>query len=102
MTTELEKDNLTKTFFDTFGIEPDTSEVAYFTGNMGYPEITDRHYLKMLAFLTCCDDKEYGYKTLSELRKTILEDIIDRYGFETRIQNDYSMKEIIQELFKGE
>lgn len=42
MTTELEKQ-----FFDTFGIKPDTSEVAYFTGNIGYPKITDRHYLEL-------------------------------------------------------
>ena len=44
MTTDLEKQ-----FFDTFEIEPDTSEVAYFTGNMGYPQITDRHYLELLC-----------------------------------------------------
>ena len=38
----------------------------------------------------------------SKLRKTILEDIMSRYSFETHMQNDYSMKEIIQKLFKGE
>lgn len=80
--------DLIKNFFDTFEIEP--------------KEITDTHYLAMLAFLTCCDDEQYSWRNLSELRKIILENIIDRYGFEIRVQNDYSIKEIIQELFKGE
>lgn len=96
--------DLIKKFFDTFEIEPKEQEVFVLKRMIvkEYPEITGTHYLKMLAFLTCCDDKEYGYKNLSELRKTILEDIIDRYGFETRVRNDYSIKEFIQELFKGE
>ena len=80
--------DIIKKFFDTFEIEP--------------KKITDTHYLTMLAILTCCDDEQYDWRNLSELRKTILEDIIDRYSFETHMQNDYSMKEIIQELFKGE
>ena len=80
--------DIIKKFFDTFEIEP--------------KEITDTHYLAMLAFLTCCDDEQYSWKNLSELRKNILEDIIYRYGFEASSYNDYSMKEIIQELFKGE
>ena len=80
--------DLIKKFFDTFEIEP--------------KEITDTHYLTMLAILTCCDDEQYDWRNLSELRKNILEDIMGRYSFETHMQNDYSMKEIIQELFKGE
>lgn len=80
--------DLIKKFFDTFEIEP--------------KEITDTHYLAMLAFLTCCDDEQYSWRNLSELRKDVLEDIIYRYCFETSSYNDYSMKEIIQELFKGE
>ena len=80
--------DIIKKFFDTFEIEP--------------KEITDMHYLTMLAILTCCDDEQYDWRNLSELRKTILEDIMGRYSFETHMQNDYSMKEIIQELFKGE
>ena len=80
--------DLIKKFFDTFEIES--------------KEITDTHYLAILALLTCCDDEEYDYENLSELRETILENIIDRYGFETRVRNDYSIKEIIQELFEGE
>lgn len=80
--------DIIKKFFDTFEIEP--------------KEITDTHYLAMLAILTCCDDEQYDWRNLSELRKTILEDILDRYSFETHRQNDYSMKEIMQKLFKGE
>ena len=80
--------DLIKKFFDTFEIEP--------------KEITDTHYLTMLAILTCCDDEQYDWRNLSELRKTILEDIMGRYSFETHMQNDFSMKEIIQKLFKGE
>ena len=80
--------DIIKKFFDTFEIKP--------------KEITDTHYLTMLAILTCCDDEQYDWRNLSELRKTILEDIMGRYSFETHMQNDYSMKEIIQELFKGE
>ena len=80
--------DIIKKFFDTFEIEP--------------KEITDTHYLTMLAILTYCDDEQYDWRNLSELRKTILEDIMGRYSFETHMQNDYSMKEIIQKLFKGE
>ena len=80
--------DIIKKFFDTFEIDP--------------KEITDTHYLTMLAILTCCDDEQYDWRNLSELRKTILEDIMGRYSFETHMQNDYSMKEIIQKLFKGE
>ena len=80
--------DIIKKFFDTFEIES--------------KEITDTHYLTMLAILTCCDDEQYDWRNLSELRKTILEDIMSRYSFETHMQNDYSMKEIIQKLFKGE
>ena len=113
--------DIIKEFFDTFEIKPydryynckanlegeckaeksccacENSEDVYC-----YPEITDTHYLTMLAILTCCDDEQYDWRNLSELRKTILEDIMSRYSFETHMQNDYSMKEIIQELFKGE
>ena len=80
--------DIIKKFFYTFEIEP--------------KEITDTHYLTMLAILTCCDDEQYDWRDLSELRKTILEDIMSRYSFETHVQNDYSMKEIVQKLFKGE
>ena len=80
--------DIIKKFFDTFEIEP--------------KEITDTHYLTMLAILTYCDDEQYDWRNLSELRKTILEDIMSRYSFETHMLNDYSMKEIIQKLFKGE
>lgn len=71
MTTDLEKQ-----FFDTFGIEPDTSEVAYFTGNMGYPPITDRHYLELLCIfhnswqeceqVGCWCHKNNGYQAYGE------------------------------------
>lgn len=80
--------DLIKKFFDTFDIEP--------------KEVTDTHYLAMLAFLTCCDDEQYNWRNLSELRKNVLEDIIYRYDFEVSSYNDYSMKEFVQELFKGE
>ena len=101
--------DLIKKFFDTFEIKPfekpsreydsDGEICSYY---VEYPEITDKHYLIMLAILTCCDDEQYDWRNLSELRKTILEDIMGRYSFETHMQNDYSMKEIIQKLFKGE
>ena len=101
--------DIIKKFFDTFEIKPfekpsrqydsDGEICSYY---VEYPEITDTHYLTMLAILTCCDDEQYDWRNLSELRKTILEDIIGRYEFETHMQNDYSMKEIIQKLFKGE
>ena len=87
MTTDLEKQ-----FFDTFGIEPigcndnknctGTLDCRTQCPNAKYPQITDRHYLLMLAYLTCCDDQEFGIdETL--LKEKILKDIMLEYEYES-------------------
>lgn len=35
-------------FYDAYGIKPDTSETAYFTGTMDYPVINNDLYFKLL------------------------------------------------------
>ena len=87
MTTDLEKQ-----FFDTFEIEPDTSEVAYFTGNMGYPQITDRMWLELVRI--------YASRNIFLLRKN-MEDF--KYDILTGlIERPYEYRKQIRELFKGE
>ena len=56
-------DELTKTFFDTFGIEPTLKTFAIKQDEQGeltyppiyeYPQITDTHYLKLICELSKC------------------------------------------------
>ena len=111
MTTDLEKQ-----FFDTFGIEPKTNrEYGYkmaIYNEAGteeikfYPRITDHHYLLMLAYLTCCDDKEYGTNE-TRLKEKILEDMIqeqrlDKLAFEKGWESfdGFRTKDFVQALFK--
>lgn len=104
MTTDLEKQ-----FFDTFGIEPwktptrDYEQDSYY---IEYPQITDHHYLLMLAYLTCCDDKEYGTNE-THLKEKILEDMIqeqrlDKLAFEKGWESfdGFKTKDFVQALFK--
>ena len=92
--------DLEKQFFDTFGIEFNLDENAYFTGTIGYPEITDRILLELICILTkrfdyadqnwltkCNDTKELK---VSVLRLLLL--------CPTRIINEY--KNQVQALFK--
>lgn len=97
MTTELEKQ-----FFETFGIEPDTSEVAYFTGNMGYPQITDRQLLDL--YCICCKAFNLLNINSSVAFEFDVEDLKNRILKRLIWVNDtYKNKEIkhqVQELFK--
>ena len=68
MTNELEKQ-----FFDTFGIEFNLSENAYFTGAIGYPQITDRHYLELISELSGVTKPHFVFERgVEELKHDIL------------------------------
>ena len=71
-----------------------------------YQQITDHHYLLMLAYLTCCDDKEYGTNE-THLKEKILEDMIqeqrlDKLAFEKGWESfdGFKTKDFVQALFK--
>ena len=71
-----------------------------------YPQVTDHHYLLMLAYLTCCDDKEYGINE-THLKEKILEDMIqeqrlNKLAFEKGWESfdGFKTKDFIQTLFK--
>ena len=116
MTTELEKQ-----FFYTFGIEPKYKDYRTKNGKiydnknpenrnirLCYPQITDHHYLLMLAYLTCCDDQEFGIdETL--LKEKILKDIMLEYEYESTAKekgwdsfDGFRTKDFVQALFKEE
>ena len=93
---------LEEKFFETFGIEPDTSEVAYFTGNMGYPKITDRQLLDL--YCICCKAFNLLNINSSVAFEFDVEDLKNRILKRLIWVNDtYKNKEIkhqVQELFK--
>ena len=109
MTTDLEKQ-----FFDTFGIKEkyvshyDELYPDYKHYTMEYPQITDSHYLLMLAYLTCCDDQEFGIDE-ALLKEKILKDIMLEYEYENTAKakswdsfDGVRTKNFIQALFKEE
>ena len=79
---------LTKTFFDTFGIEPKlecikpSDERCNECGccELKYPQISDRILLELICILnenTTLDETYYqGASTVKELKKLVLKDLI--------------------------
>lgn len=97
MVTDLEKQ-----FFDTFGIEPDKSENAYFTGRYGdYPTITDRILLELMFLITDINIsfELRNIRNIETFKTALLEFFIDKIR---RSQNKKLFKHQVQELFKGE
>ena len=92
---------LEEKFFKTFGIEPDVSEVAYFTGNIGLPKITDRHYLELICIINRFDIYfDYYYQEDYEvLKETILDDCINLY-YKLEQESFNKLKCQIKKLFK--
>ena len=75
MTNELEK-----TFFDTFGIEPirykrNVDDNAMFMDKV-YPQITDRILLGLLVIMTRYTDIIEGFDSVQELKEFVLKDLM--------------------------
>lgn len=88
-------DELTKTFFDTFGIKPKLDCIRCGAKNFAlgqcwevdceksYPQITDRIYLMLLATLTCISSIEFPFSDIQKLKEDILKEVIKhQYGFD--------------------
>lgn len=67
---------LEEKFFKTFGIEPDVSEVSYFTGNIGYPQITDRILLELICILSKTLTYVIPVYNIDELKQYVLSSCI--------------------------
>lgn len=91
MATDLEKQ-----FFDTFGIEFNLSENAYFTGTIGYPQISDRILLELVVIMTRYTDIIEGFDSIDELKNFVLTDLM--YSL-TQSEADI-VKQQVQALFK--
>ena len=79
MTTELEKQ-----FFDTFGIEPyrEPSREYNLDGEIcswyiEYPQISDRHYLKLFMLYSSIQNFSMCYDNLDSFKEAILEEFIE-------------------------
>ena len=97
-------DELTKNFFDTFGIEPEYKtcifkycpyKKEYDCENCDdriwhYPEITDHILLELLCILAdVYDSDSYGYPLLSKDIKELKEDVLDGLMGAIDVENDY-------------
>ena len=94
-------DELTKNFFDTFGIEPrykctkdgncyfqECSKCDLYTRT--YPQITDHILLELLCILAdVYDSDSYGYPLLSKDIKELKEDVLDGLMGAIDVENDY-------------
>ena len=81
--------NLTKTFFDTFGIEPNTTgyELKQIKENARglvkepinkYPQITDTHYLELIVHLSGVTKPHFVFERgVEELKQDILTQCMD-------------------------
>ena len=102
--------DLTKTFFDTFEIEPKLndcnwqcqkpSKLIYMCANNNdcehckeYPQITDRHYLELMLIYSEIDRLPICYDTVEHFKEGILECFIED-------GEDY--KHQVQAIFEGE
>lgn len=95
--------DVTKTFFETFEIEPDTSENAYFTGNYEkYPEITDTILLRLICMWNlCCSKKKDRIEILEYIcvRDSVLLTYIKYKEYDFDVDYIY-IKQQVQLLFK--
>lgn len=112
-------DDLTKTFFDTFGIEPkeekycyweckkpelenvacNNTECEHYRHKIHYPQITDRILLELICI--AMDVTDFGASDVEALKNVVLEVLIDE------IKSEYSTKKEkkhivnqVQALFK--
>lgn len=96
MTTELEKQ-----FFDTFGIEEGLQKLQFITEDRvmrmetvyGYPTITDRHYLELIAILGYFE--VINKVNINTLKEHILNQYLDLDSTDFR-----ELKHKVQQLFK--
>ncbi len=99
MTTDLEKQ-----FFNAYEIEEDKSERAYFTGTMGYPEITDKIWLELICIHSFMEGmynlRARRFLSVEHMKQMILKELIDFERFPMLKEKDCKYREEIQCLFR--
>lgn len=97
-------DELTKTFFDTFGIEPKpiySGSKLYnpFVTGYDYPTITDRILLELIL-INMHNEDLFGYPTnIQELKNNTLKQLIETYNkFSTCVTCDGDYQQTAREI----
>ena len=96
-------DELTKTFFDTFGIEPREKVNQTFNGAefkietiKDYPQITDRILLELIVVIMLHEDL-YGYpRNVKDLKENVLKQLMETYN--KFASSSYEYQQIAREI----
>lgn len=97
-------DELTKTFFDTFGIEPKTNQVYgiqldYYIED--YPQITDRILLELICILNSVS-VELKSECIKDLKQEILGEMKILLEYAPNEETEEFIKHQVQTLFMEE